>query len=141
MSDDENRKYKLSTLIQSFFICLWYDNIEEKVMKKLAMNKLFVVALTITVLLCVLVLPSTAHAGEHEKRVVAECTLATKGEPKATAACIASRLTKTEIDKCLKGDCFGKNNTLRKMLDDIVNPGENHDVFGRKGWLRSRLGI
>lgn len=70
-------------------------------------------------------------------RIAAECAVQSAGQPYATAACAATRLTIRELTACFKGkvgkDCLGPNNTLVKAVtnafDDLLHgPGKNNDV-------------
>lgn len=64
-------------------------------------------------------------AGANEELIIAvNCAVATGGQPHATATCIGSKLLEREIGKCFSegfgGDgCFGKNNFLRKLTDEV----------------------
>ncbi|MBY5645850.1 hypothetical protein [Rhizobium leguminosarum] len=73
----------------------------------------------------------------EEWRIAAECAVQSGGQPYATAACAATRLTIRELTKCFQGNfgetCFGRNNTIRMALDnafnDLINgPGSNSEI-------------
>lgn len=67
----------------------------------------------------------------NEWRTAVQCAGASGGEPYTTSGCVATRLTLTELSKCVTGGigkqdgCFGPNNTI------VVVGKEAVEVFGR----------
>lgn len=67
----------------------------------------------------VVILPASAFALTAEQEAIAWCVAKGATEPMSFAYCVGGKLTSAEIQKCLTGgDCFGKNNELRKIIDN-----------------------
>jgi hypothetical protein len=90
----------------------------------------------------------------NEWRTTVQCAAASGGEPYTTSGCVATRLTLTELSKCVTGGvgkqdgCFGPNNSIvvmgkesveaigrvlkaldpQQMAGDLVHPGPNNEV-------------
>lgn len=58
----------------------------------------------------------TAMSADYEKRMIDSCVSNTGGEPTKAAVCAGKVLTLTEINQCLKNDCIGKDDILKKTF-------------------------
>ena len=83
--------------------------------------------------------PQTAYA---ETQAVEWCIGNGADEPVSFTYCTAEALTANEIQKCLQGDCFGENNTIRVLLDNARNDVEQGTVGSTSDlcWLNQTLG-
>jgi hypothetical protein len=59
-----------------------------------------------------------------EAQIAIQCATQSRGNPKVFVGCTGGQLTMRELDKCLtdgfgENGCFGKNNTLTKVYDQI----------------------
>lgn len=80
----------------------------------------------------------------HEGQVATEC-IAQFGPSKAGAACIATRLTVDEIEKCFNDGfggrgCFGDNNTIVQVLRANLDAAQR-EPDPASAWIRLSTGI
>lgn len=78
--------------------------------------------------------------------VLATGSAAFAGGDPVTGAIVANELPKCVNGVGVPGGCFGPNGEIikaaRNAVHDITHgPGEDNDLVGRHGWLRSRLGF
>jgi len=80
-----------------------------------------------------------------EQQAFASCAVDTGGEPLEFVACFATRLTATELEKCVTdgiggSGCFGDNNTIVRLVnnawrDVTEGPGPSNELLGRDGFI------